>query len=262
MALPPDGVHCGLTAQQADGLQAQFAERAQVKKIGVTFERTKDEDGSVCLHWAWQPSLAADGANGQALTDAAGGTAPPAVAAAEDDVWDTAIPDAAITVVQRVEGFSAKPYDDNGAKPGGTWTIGYGTIVDASGQPVTAFTPAITEADAVKLLTRDMRGAAAAVHKRVTVPLTTCQAAALISWTYNLGEGALGKSTMLKKINGNEMADVPDEMRKWVYQGSDKLLGLVRRRWAEAAIFQGMDGMKACDRAWSEITTVDDWPAF
>ncbi|WP_051696099.1 hypothetical protein [Caulobacter sp. UNC358MFTsu5.1] len=66
---------------------------------------------------------------------------------ADNDPWDgVTVPEAATTVVKRVEGFFAKPYDDNGALPGGTWTIGYGTIRDAAGKPVTPATPAITEA--------------------------------------------------------------------------------------------------------------------
>ena len=52
--------------------------------------------------------------------------------------WDrVTIPLAATAVVKKIEGFYATPYDDNGAKPGGTWTIGYGTIRDSDNQPVT-----------------------------------------------------------------------------------------------------------------------------
>src|SRR5260221_7126494 len=129
------------------------------------------------------------------------------------NLWDgTTVPDAATVVVKKIEGFSATPYDDNGSQPGGTWTIGYGTIIDAKGRPVDPQTPAITEADAVTLLIRDMNGSAAAVARRVKVALTSSEAAALISWTYNLGEGSLAPSTMLKRINANAQSRVPDEM--------------------------------------------------
>jgi GH24 family phage-related lysozyme (muramidase) len=40
-----------------------------------------------------------------------------------------------------------------------------------------------------------------AVNARVSVPLFQGQFDAVLSWTYNLGEGALKSSTMLKKIN-------------------------------------------------------------
>jgi lysozyme len=176
--------------------------------------------------------------------------------------WDFRVPVAATAVVKRIEGFFAHPYDDNGAQPGGTWTIGYGTIVDAADKPVTPQTPPITEAQAEALLRRDMEGAANDVRIRVKVPLLMCEAAALISWTYNLGGGNLGKSTMLARINANQKQDVPDEMRKWINQEGRPLVGLLRRRWAEAAIFVGMDQTNACVRAWREIDSLDDWPAL
>ncbi len=88
------------------------------------------------------------------------------------NVWDRkTVPDVATAVVKKIEGFSATPYDDNGSKPGGTWTIGYGTIVDAQGKAVTPQTPPITEAQAVTLLIRDMDGSAQAVARRVKVDL-------------------------------------------------------------------------------------------
>lgn len=172
------------------------------------------------------------------------------------------VPLAATAVVKRIEGFYASPYDDNGALPGGTWTIGYGTIVDAAGHPVTPATPSITEAEAVILLQRDMQGAAAAVARRVKTALLECEAAALISWVYNLGEGSLAKSTLLSRLNAGEKTAVPAEMRKWVYHEGKPLVGLLRRRWAEAAIFLGGDPTNACVRAWKEIDDLTDWPPF
>ena len=126
--------------------------------------------------------------------------------------WDGSVPSAATAVVKRIEGFFSKPYDDNGSLPGGTWTIGYGTIIDGQGRPVTPATPPVTEAEAEALLMRDMRGAAQDVATRVKVPLLTREAAALISWTYNLGGGNLAKSTMLTRINANNKAASPGSM--------------------------------------------------
>jgi len=45
---------------------------------------------------------------------------------------------------------------------------------------------------------------AAAVNARVSVPLSQGQFDAAVSWTYNLGEGALKSSTTLKKINAGQ----------------------------------------------------------
>jgi lysozyme len=186
----------------------------------------------------------------------------PAEVQSSSPVWNGIVPEAAAAVVKRVEGFYSKPYDDNGAAPGGTWTIGYGTIIDAHGRPVSPSTPPITEAQAEQLLVRDMEGAARDVKLRVKVSLLECEAAALISWTYNLGGGALGKSTMLVRINASQKSDAPGEMRKWIYHEGKPLVGLLRRRWAEAAIFLGVDPTNACVRAWKEIDNLDDWPSF
>ena len=176
--------------------------------------------------------------------------------------WDGTVPPAATVVIKRIEGFFATPYDDNGGKPGGTWTIGYGTIVDHDGDPVTPETPPITEAEAELLLRRDMDGAARDVRLRVKAPLATCEAAALISWTYNLGGGSLAKSTLLTRINAERKQDAPAEMRKWINQEGKPLVGLLRRRWAEAAIFVGVEPTNACVRAWREIDSLEDWPEF
>lgn len=177
--------------------------------------------------------------------------------------WDRkTVPLAATAVVKRLESFFAEPYDDNGGAPGGTWTIGYGTIRDENGNPVTPKTPPVTEAQATALLARDMAGAAADVAQRVKVPLRVCEAAALISWTYNLGGTNLGSSTMLKRLNAGAKADVPSEMRRWINQEGKPLVGLLRRRWAEAAIFQGMPPNQACVRGWKEIDDLQDWPSF
>jgi lysozyme len=67
---------------------------------------------------------------------------------------------------------------------------------------------------------------------------------------------------MLKRINAGKKGDVPAEMRKWVNQEGRPLVGLLRRRWAEAAIFMGMDSVDACVRVWRDIDSLDDWPPF
>lgn len=177
--------------------------------------------------------------------------------------WDgLTIPKAATYVVKRIEGFSSAPYDDNGSMAGGTWTIGHGTIIDASGEAVTAHTKPITEEQAEALLIRDMGLSLHAVKCRVRRPLLECEAAALISWTYNLGGYNLSKSTMLKFINAGHKDCVQYEMRKWINQEGRPLVGLLRRRWAEAAIFIGVEAPIACARAWNEIDSLNDWPPF
>jgi lysozyme len=60
---------------------------------------------------------------------------------------------------------------------------------------------------------------------------------ALVSFTYNLGGEALQRSTLRRKINREEHAEVPEQFMRWVWAGGRKLRGLVRRRAAEAKVY-------------------------
>jgi lysozyme len=83
-----------------------------------------------------------------------------------------------------------------------------------------------------------IKSKAAAVNARVSVPLFQGQFDAVVSWTYNLGEGALKSSTMLKKINAGQHEQVPAQMKRWIRAGGKVVKGLERRREAEAALYE------------------------
>ena len=83
------------------------------------------------------------------------------------------------------------------------------------------------------------------VEKAVQVNLDQCQFDALVSWTYNLGPTNLNNSTMLKVLNAKEYEEVPNQIKRWNKAGGKVLQGLVRRREAEALLFQGKD--------WTEV---------
>ena len=61
---------------------------------------------------------------------------------------------------------------------------------------------------------------------------------ALVSFAYNLGNGALKGSTLLKKVNANpnDIA-IKKEFLKWVNAGGKRLQGLVNRRTEEANLY-------------------------
>jgi lysozyme len=61
---------------------------------------------------------------------------------------------------------------------------------------------------------------------------------ALVSFAFNLGTGALAKSTLFKKakINPNDKT-ISLEFAKWVNAGGKKLPGLIRRRKAESDLY-------------------------
>ena len=119
--------------------------------------------------------------------------------------------------------------------PAGVWTIGYG------------HTAGVKEGDSIDqeaaeaFLIEDLETFEQAVTRLVEVPLTQQQFDALVSWTFNLGAGNLAESTLLKKLNNYQYAEVPEQMMRWVRAGGKVLEGLVRRRAAEAALFQSKD---------------------
>lgn len=56
-----------------------------------------------------------------------------------------------------------------------------------------------------------------AVLRQINVPLTDGQFDALVSFTYNLGGGALQRSTLRRKINREEHGEVPEQFMRWVW---------------------------------------------
>lgn len=139
------------------------------------------------------------------------------------------ITDEGIQLIKRFEGFASEPY----ICPAGVRTIGYGHAIKKG----ESFTGCISEEEALELLRQDVQEAEQAVAKYIEVALTDGQFNALVSFTYNLGAGALQRSTLRRKINRGEHADVPDELARWVFAGGRKLPGLVKRREAEAKMY-------------------------
>ena len=79
------------------------------------------------------------------------------------------------------------------------------------------------------------------VLEAVNHQLDQCMFDALVSWTYNLGPSNLNASTMLKVLNAGDYDAVPEQIKRWNKAGGKVLQGLVRRREAEALLFEGKD---------------------
>ncbi len=140
---------------------------------------------------------------------------------------------AATQLVEPFEGFSAEPYRD----PGGVWSIGYGSTIDAWGNPVTADTPPVTQDQALALVERDLTSALDEVNAEVIVPLNVNQQAALADFVYNVGAGNFERSTLLALLNQGDYTGAADQFVRWDYADGVILPGLLRRREAEAALF-------------------------
>lgn len=86
-------------------------------------------------------------------------------------------------------------------------------------------------------LAEDLADAEEAVNRLVKVHLTQNQFDALVSFTFNLGAGALAKSTLLRLLNGAQYAEAVGQFRLWNLAGGKPSLGLTKRRASEAAMF-------------------------
>jgi lysozyme len=110
----------------------------------------------------------------------------------------------------------------------------------------TGHTKTVTKADVGKeyapevcaeLLREDLGDSEAAVKRHVKVPVTQAQYDALVSFTFNVGEGNLRSSTLLRKLNAGQCMAAAAEFKRWVYAKGKRLAGLVRRRAEESAMF-------------------------
>ena len=137
-----------------------------------------------------------------------------------------------LTLIKAFEGFRATPY----LCPGGYKTIGYGHVIHPSETWAT-----ISKEDAFLLLCQDAGLAARAVGRLIHAPLNQNQFDALTSFTFNMGAGALQRSTLRRCVNRGEHGCVPDELMRWVRVSGRVLAGLVTRRKAEAQLYSAME---------------------
>lgn len=142
------------------------------------------------------------------------------------------ISDNGVNLIKHFEGFVHYVYKDAAGHP----TIGYGHLIK-SGEKFTS----ITKKEGIMLLKNDLIQFENGINRLVRVPLTQGEFDALVSFAFNLGNGALQRSTLLMKLNRLEYGDAADEFTRWVYAGGRRLKGLVRRREAERAMFLGED---------------------
>jgi len=99
-----------------------------------------------------------------------------------------------------------------------------------------------TQAECDQAFAEDMARFEDEVKKLVRVQLTQNQFDALVSFTFNCGPGNLRVSTLLRKLNTGDFEGAAHEFGKWNRGGGKVLKGLVRRRAAEAFMFQDASG--------------------
>ena len=136
-------------------------------------------------------------------------------------------------LIKDAEGLRLKAYQDSA----GVWTIGWGSTHLVTPGLV------IDLPEAEDRFDQDVAAADATITQLITAPMTEAMRDALGSWVFNLGYKRLLISTLRKRLNTQDYAAVPAELRKWVYAKDPatgqpvKLDGLVTRREKEAQLF-------------------------
>jgi len=120
-----------------------------------------------------------------------------------------------IELVKSFEGLSLTPYTCGG----GVNSVRYGATRGCDGGPVRMDMEPISEADADALLSRDLEAAEGWVHRLIKTLLTENQFSALTSFTFNVGAGALQRSTLRMKLNRGEYQNAANEFLQWCCSG-------------------------------------------
>ena len=139
-----------------------------------------------------------------------------------------------VELIKKYEGFRSKPYKCEA----GVATIGYGATYYPNGVKVKLSDPAIDEKHASLLLEAMVVPYEKAVDSYCRDDINQNQFDALVSFAYNLGNGALKGSTLLKKVNANPNdPTIRNEFLKWRFAGGKELKGLINRRNEEAEMY-------------------------
>jgi len=146
------------------------------------------------------------------------------------------VPQAAIDLAKRFEGFHRVPKHDAGRAypyicPAGFWTIGFGHLCESNHPP-------ITEEEAEDYLAQDLQTALRATLRYCPVLATEseCRLAAIVDFTFNLGGGRLQTSALRRRINQRDWSAAAVELGRWVWGGGRVLPGLVMRRQLEVTM--------------------------
>jgi lysozyme len=136
------------------------------------------------------------------------------------------------------------PYLD----PIGIWTVGWGHAIRIGAdflrgkenrkRAFALYPGGLTLKQAEALLQADLMDTCRDVQATLTTAVNENQFAALVSFAFNCGIGNLKRSTLLRLVNARDFEGASREFGKWNKAGGKELLGLTRRRAAEAELFR------------------------
>jgi lysozyme len=136
-------------------------------------------------------------------------------------------------IIRKFEGLKLQAY----LCPANVWSIGYGSTFYENGSKVQQGDK-ITLDRADKLLLEMVKRFEISVRGLVKSKINDNQLGALTSFAFNVGVGALNKSTLLRKVNANPNdPTIRNEFMRWTRGGGKVLKGLVTRRESEANLY-------------------------
>lgn len=145
-----------------------------------------------------------------------------------NELRDQRVNQIAVDFIKEKESCRTSAYKDLG----GVWTIGYG---HTGPEVQEGLQWSSSECEAT--LARDVEKVEEQVKALVKVPLNDNQMAALISFAYNLGVGALKRSELLSIINRADYLHASTGFMNWASVDGRRVKGLVKRRLEEALLF-------------------------
>jgi len=133
-----------------------------------------------------------------------------------------------IELIKRFEGLRLKAYKC----PAGMWTIGYGRTFNVSEGME------IPKEQAEAFLKEDLKVYEDSVNDGIEIKITQNQFDAMVSFCFNLGIKAFNDSYIKKYTNEKRFPEVREQFMRFVYAGGKKLDGLIKRRKAEADLYE------------------------
>lgn len=160
-----------------------------------------------------------------------------------------------IAVMHHYESCKLEAYPDPGSKDGHPWTIGWGH----TGPEVRKGLRWTQEkADATFIV--DVGSTEREVLSLLKVKVSQCQFDALVSFVYNVGDGAFFKSTLRGLLNVGDFEGAAGQFERWNKNDGKVMKGLTRRRASEKALFNGANAEQAIAAGVASDELVTDIP--
>ncbi|CAB5238912.1 Glycoside hydrolase, family 24 [uncultured Caudovirales phage] len=137
-----------------------------------------------------------------------------------------AIAESTLDFITKEEGSKNKAYKDTK----GLWTIGVGHLIRPGEEHLIQAT--LSDQEVKELLKSDLKWCSEAVESAVKIPLAQAQFDALYSLCFNIGGTAFKNSTVVRKLNANDLQGAADAILMW-----NKPAVLEKRRKRERDLF-------------------------